>query len=100
MATIYIAEYAGTGYNPGMVPVVATPPIAEQIISIGGSSTQSTAFKSNSKLVRVHTDAICSIAFGTSPTATTSTMRLGAGQTEYFDISSPSVTKLAVITNT
>jgi len=50
--------------------------------------------------VRVHTDVICSIKFGTSPTATTSTARMVAGQTEYFAVPQGASYKVAAISNT
>lgn len=105
MATLYVAEFVsggGTGNFPLAAAQVA--PLAEQTVAIGGASAQCTnPFSVNTTLVRVHVDAICSIAFGTNPTATTSKMRMAANQTEYFAI--PAVPpgsnyKIAVITNT
>ena len=99
MAVLYIAEFSqlmptpgGTGQAP------RTPPIAEQTVAIGGASAASGAFNTATNFVRVHTDAICSIAFGASPVATTAQMRLAAGQTEYFGVNAGD--KIAVISNT
>ena len=97
MATLYIAEYAATA---GDIPIALAAPIAEQTVAIGGSSTQSAAFDPATVFVRVHSDAICSIAFGANPTATAAKQRLSADQTEYFGIKPSSATKIAVITNT
>lgn len=99
MAVLYIAEFANLG-GQGNFPVQAAgvPPIAEQTISISGSSTACTnAFNKNTNFVRIETDSICSIAFGTSPTATTGNMRLAANTTEYFSV--PPGYKVAVISN-
>lgn len=96
MAVLYVTEFAkpAQGVNATVAPM---PPLAEQTVAIGGSSTSSSAFSAQTNLIRVHTDAVCSIAIGGGPTATSSTMRLAAGQTEYFAVSPAH--KIAVITN-
>lgn len=106
MATLYVREYAGIGVTPNVSAIgpgfLATqapyePAAADQIVSISGSSTQSTVFGQNTTMVRIHTDAICSIVFGSNPTATSSSARLAANQTEYFHVVPGH--KVAVITN-
>lgn len=99
MATLYISEFVDAGRFAGNnVSVAKEPCLVEQTVAIGGTSTQSSAFNSNTQLVRLHTDAICSVKFGTNPTATATTKRLAANQTEYFAVA-PGL-KVAVITNT
>lgn len=99
MATFYIAEYDRLGVDyRGLVQAGQEPAIATQTVAIGGTSTQSAAFNARTKFIRVHCDAICSVSFGTSPTATTSTPRLAANQTEFFGVVPGH--KVAVITNT
>ena len=101
MATLYVAEFVtigGTGNFPVAGAQVA--PVAEQTVSIGGTSVQSSTFNANTTFVRIHTDAICSIAFGTNPTATTAKMRMAANQTEYFSVPPGASYKVATITNT
>jgi hypothetical protein len=106
MAVLYITEYAELSLNRlgqlGQMPV--EPPVAEQTVAIGGSSVQSAAFNAATKFVRLHTDAICSVEVGANPTATATTGRLAANQTEFRDVSrgpsSGSAFKIAVITNT
>lgn len=98
MATLYITEFAVLYSNPNGVGQMATqPPSAEQTVAIGGSSTQSNTFNAATKFVRLHTDSICSIEFGTNPVASTVTARMAANQTEYFAIGSAA--KVAVISN-
>lgn len=107
MASLYVTEYAGIGHvDPGydgssfLVPAQApkAPPLAEQKIAITGASGQSASFTSKTRLIRVHTDVVCSIApGGTNPAATTSTGRMAANQTEYYDVTPGD--KIAVITN-
>lgn len=99
MATVYIAEFRGghVDHLGFTLPVARMPPIAEQTVAIGGASAQSAAFNADTELIRVHTDAICSILVGANPTAAATNARLAAGQTEYFFVARNS--KLAVITN-
>lgn len=98
MATLYIAEFSKLYTNPnGVGQMGECPPLAEQTVSIGGSSTASAAFNAATSVIRIHTDAICSLAFGSAPTASSVTMRLAANQTEYFGVAAG--TKVAVITN-
>lgn len=100
MATLYVTEFDGISVPLGGVAQVCNqPPIAEQTVSFS-SSTASSAFNAATRIVRIHTDSICSIAFGTSPTATTSKMRMVAGQTEYFAVPVNQSYKVAAITNT
>ena len=106
MSVLYIAEFSflapvtqGNFVEMKVpAPVAQVPPIAEQTVSISGSHAESSAFNASTRFVRVETDAICSIAFGTSPVATTSNMRLAANQTEYFGVAPGS--KISVISNT
>jgi len=96
-ATVYVDEFQ---YNPTVTYQAAiTPEVTHQTVAITGSSVQSNAFNSATRLIRVHADAICSIQIGsTNPTATTTSARFVAGQTEYFLVNPGD--KLAVITNT
>jgi hypothetical protein len=99
MAKVYITEHPFPRYHMGSpLPVVSMPPIAEQVITSSGTSGQTSAFNADTKLVCIHTDGIVSIKFGPNPTATTSTRRLAANSTEYFEVAQGD--KLAVITNT
>jgi len=106
MATVYIDEYSGLGdMNPNNAPfrrmngeIAQTPAIANQTVSITAGSVQSNAFNSLTYLVRVHTDSVMSFAFGANPTASATTARMAANQTEYFAVIPGQ--KIAVITNT
>lgn len=84
MATLYISEYTqNTIDSPN---VAQEPSTATQTIAVGAGSVQSTVFRNDTKMVRLHTDTIACYAFGTNPTATTSSPRMAANQTEYFKI--------------
>lgn len=103
MAKAYITEYTNRAqdgnnqfFDGGLEPPVAEP----TPVVIGAGSLQSAAFNANTTIVRVHVDAICSIAFGTNPTATVNTRRMAANATEYFGVPKGQSFKLAVIANT
>jgi hypothetical protein len=101
MATLYVAEFATVGGTSNFgVAGGQIPPIREQTVTISGASVAIvSAFTTNTRFIRIHADAICSVAFGTTPTATVANMRFAANQTEYFSVPQPSY-KLAVISNT
>src|SRR5258708_27834386 len=100
---LYVTEYPssavhqGTGVPIAFVPV--TGPIAEQKIAIGGASVAGVAFNTKTKVIRIETDAICSIAFGpvATVTATTSNARMFTNHTEYFAVQPDGNMTLAAI---
>jgi hypothetical protein len=106
MAFLYITEFAELEIGPaGRAGQIAMqPPLAEQAIANGGGNTQSAAFNSKTRLVRLHTDSICAVEFGLNPTAiaagATGTLRLAANQTEYFGVPAGQSFKVAVILST
>jgi hypothetical protein len=69
----------------GQPQAVMLPSNGTQVINLG-ASTQSAVIKYATRLVRLHAVAACHVTVGTNPTATTSDMRLGEGQTEYFGV--------------
>lgn len=101
MAVLYITEYAGLMPSPvggqGQIPM--EPPLANQTVAIG-TVLSSSAFNAGTRLIRIHADAICSVLIGTAPTATTSTGRMAANQTEYRGVPPTGTYKISVITNT
>lgn len=90
MAKLYVTEFVTAGRDPGSgVPVghggswlenPASP------IAIGGGALNSASFGTNTSLIRVNCDAVCSIVIGTSPSATINNARMAANQTEYFAV--------------
>ncbi len=94
-ATCYISEFS-IGATAG-TQVARQPALVEQTVTISSSAIQSSAFSGDTKLVRLQCDAIASFKFGTSPTATSSTARIPADQTEYFEVLPSS--KISIITN-
>lgn len=101
MAKLYITEFKEIGLQlTGARPIQAAlqPAQTDQTPVAIGAEAKSAAFGATTTLVRLHTDAICSIAFGASPTATTSNARMAADQTEYFAVVPGQ--KVSVISNT
>jgi hypothetical protein len=97
MATLYITEYIDID---GTRQVPTEPPLAQQTLAIGVTSVASNPFDRRTTVIRVHTDAICSVlvgAAGTTPVATATSGRMAASQTEYRGVQSGQV--IAVITN-
>jgi|SRR5882724_760063 len=102
MAKLYISEYpqAGVMGVGGVTEVASLPSSVEQTpVVIGAGSLQSAVFNPGTTFLRLHTDAICSVAVGVNPTATANSFRMAANTTEYFGLQAQGL-RLAVITNT
>ena len=98
MAVMFIGEFNNIVQTAmGRMQIVKAPPIAEQTVAIGAGSVQSAAFNAATVAIRVHVDVAASIAIGLNPTASLTTARLAAGQTEYFGVTPGD--KIAVIAN-
>jgi len=105
MSILYVEEYQSIGSTPSNGPsqMGKEPSLASQTVAESASSTKSSAFQVGTTVVRIHTDAICSIQFGPAGSvtaATTSNRRLAANQTEYFEVPRGGIFAVAVITNT
>ncbi len=74
-------------------------PLAEQQITVSGTSAASSAFQPNTQLVRITCDASVSLEFGTAPTATAAKALLPAGLIEYYLVPAGQALKVAFITN-
>ena len=97
MAKLYISEFSVLASGQGGVAqAAAQPPLAVQVVDFSGGAAASSAFSAQTRFVRIHTDAVCSVRFDGS-TATTSYPRMAADQTEYFGVQPAS--KLSVISN-
>lgn len=83
--TLYVTEYTAAPPDSVYYQAARTPAQANQTVAIAAASAQSAAFSIMTGLVRLHCDIACHVEVGgTNPTATTSSARLVAGQTEYF----------------
>ena len=103
MAKLYITEYFSHGQAQVAGGVAQAPmesPLAEQVIDYSGGHAESAAFNALTTLVRIHTDAICSVLFGTAPDATTGSARMAANQTEYRAVTKGGKFKVSAVSNT
>lgn len=96
MATLYITEYTAILDDRVQIPI--EPPVVNQTVAIGASHAESAAFSASTRVIRIHSDAICSVLIGAAPVATTTDGRFAANQTEFRGVQPGMV--LSVITNT
>lgn len=81
MATVWIEEYANAGDSKDGKQINITGDVlANQKVTIGATTTQSSAFSANTEYLVIHSDAGCYYSVGANPTATTSTSHLPSGQ--------------------
>lgn len=100
MAKLYVTEFSAQHTDQGRpVPVAYCPLITNNNVAITGGSVQSAVFSKNTNIIRVHSDAICSIKIGLNPTATTDDARFAQNQTEYFGFEAGQGFQIAVIQN-
>lgn len=99
MPTLYITEFAGIQSDPNFMSMncAATPSLADQAITISGTSAQSATLNSATRLIRVVSDTTCFKKIGTNPTATQTTVRVVADSVEYFAVPPNSGYKIAVV---
>lgn len=101
MAKLYVTEYEHmVELAGGRLPVGKEPAVATQAVTYTGTAAASAAFNIRTKFVRIHTDGICSIVFGTAPVADLNSARMAAGQTEYFGVPGENSYKVSAIVNT
>lgn len=89
MSRLFISEYEKMVEVTGgfRVAVGEEPSIAEQVFTYTGTAQVSAAFNVRTKFVRIETDGICNILFGTAPVAVAgASKRLTAGQTEFYGV--------------
>lgn len=100
MAKLYVTEFESVqrGVDGRLVASARSKGMVDQTPVTFSTEAKSAAFAANTRVVRLHTDGICSVAWGASPTATTNNMRMVAGQTEYIGVEPGE--KVSVISNT
>lgn len=99
MSKLYIAEFSGAQtQQSGGAPVVSLPPIAEQVVDFSGGAAVSAAFSNSTTLIRIESDATCSIKVGPTPVATTANSRVAGDSPEYFGVTPGQ--KISAIANT
>jgi len=101
MSNLYITEYARCTIDALTdLPCGEEPAITTQKVSFSGTAGTSAAFNAETRFVRIHSDSVASIIFGTSPTATTSHPRIAAGVSEYFGVPAGKSYKVSAVDNT
>lgn len=96
MANVSITEFSEvTQQSNGSLLCPGTPYVTNQAVTAGASTTQSAAFNSATRFIRILSDANIRVAFGGSPVATLSSMPIRADMPEYFAVSAGS--KVAII---
>ncbi len=95
-----MTEYSAQHTDQGRpVPVAYCPQVTTNNVAISGSHAESNPFGTNTNLIRVHSDVICSIKIGLNPVATTADPRFAANQTEYFGFEAGKGFAISVISN-
>ena len=85
-------------FDSGYPLIDATGGATEQIVAIGTSSAQSSAFAATTKIVRLAANNTCFVEFGSNPTAAVaSSIILGAGDSLWAKVNSGD--KVAVISH-
>lgn len=88
MAVLYIQEYSRIAGDADGHHVQAgfEPAVTSQAVTFT-TTTQSAAFNTATKFIRVFSDTACYVKFGSNPTATTATdMPLAANTAEFFAV--------------
>jgi hypothetical protein len=100
MAILDVTEYDNLAYDQlGKIIMVGLEPSQlNQQVTIGSTSDQSQPLGDKTRFVRIHADIPCRISVGDNPTASSASMRIGAGGTEYLGVR-PGL-KIAVIATT
>lgn len=86
MAKLYISEYKGVRQVEGGLSQVAEEPGVDQTPVTFTTATQSAAFGTGVKVIRVIADANCHLLFGDDPTATVNSKLVIANSVEYFGV--------------
>ena len=99
---LFLTEYRDLARDTGHNHIASgmEPSIAEQALTVSGSSTQSAAFNAQTSFVMVHAQEATCLAWGTNPTATAVKQRMAAGETRFVGIPLGKSFKVACILGT
>jgi hypothetical protein len=103
MAILYVTEFREFGQIGGSGPAPRVPVVANQQVTISGSSVTSAGFNKATHIIRLQADTTCAVQFGNATTlplaTTTGSIRISANQPgEYFMVNPTDV--VAVISTT
>jgi hypothetical protein len=88
MPTVDITEYerlAGDG-DGDIIPSGLEPSYRNQQLTPGATAVTSQPLGENTRFVRIHTDSVIRLRVGANVVADQTSMRLGAGQTEFLGV--------------
>lgn len=96
---LFLTEYASLAQDTFSNPVAAgiEPSVAEQAMTVTGSTSQSAAFNARTSFIMVHAQEAVCLAWGTNPTATTVKQRMAAGETRFVGVPAGKSFKVAAI---
>lgn len=96
---LFLTEYRDLARDTGSNFLAAgmEPSIAEQAMTVTGTTAQSTAFNAQTSYVMVHAQEAVCLAWGTNPTATTVKQRMAAGETRFVGVPCGKSFKVAAI---
>jgi len=85
---LFVTEYASLASDTFDFRIAAAmePALANQAITISGTSGQSAAFNERTSFVMLHAQEATCVAWGTNPTAVTTAQRMGAGETRFVGV--------------
>lgn len=99
---LFLTEYRDLARDTGnnFIASGMEPSVAEQALTVSGSSTLSAVFNAQTSFVMVHAQEAACLAWGTAPTATTIKQRIGAGETRFVGIPAGKSFRVACILGT
>jgi hypothetical protein len=85
---LFLTEYMDVAKDRGSNFIAAgmEPSVAEQSITLTGTSQQSAAFNERTAFVMVHAQEAACLAWGTNPAADTAKQRMAAGETRFYGV--------------
>lgn len=88
MATLWITEHKKYPPTKGgqVVPISSLEDVTTQKFTVSGTSAQSSALATTTKIVELYADAAMHIKSDTNPTATTSHRPIPAGAPVYYSV--------------
>jgi hypothetical protein len=85
---LFVTEYASLASDTFSTGIAAAlePALAEQAITISGTSAASAAFNTRTCFVMLHAQEAVCLKWGTAPTAVTTAQRMAAGETRFVGV--------------
>ena len=101
MAKLFIAEYQNFAAAPNhLIQAPLEPASVEQVIDFTSGPAVSNPFSQSTRLIRLVSDAPCSVSIGINPSASAANGRMPADAVEYRGIPEGSAFKISVVSNT